>query len=381
MKKVTSYFVLVSLIFLIFPYITKAKTLNDYKNELKALQNKAATNAQAQENKKIEINDTNNKISDTQNQIQKAQDDIYKAQQDIAELNVKIKEKEEETKELIRFNQISSGENSYLEFLFGAKDMSDFIYRTSVVEQLSAHNKKVQKEMQDLIEQNKKKHEDLKELQVKLNDLTKKLKAELGKQISSLASIADDAIDIKDQISEIQGTIKTYEKLGCKPNQDISSCVDVPVGTGFSRPTKHGVITSSFGYRNTGIPGASRYHPAVDIGVSTGTPVYASAPGKVMYTGYNSLMGYYIRIDHNINGSKYNTVYQHLNSINCSTGQTVSKASLIAYSGSSGIGSGPHLHFGISRGSFSDYSSFVAKAVNPASLIYFPSGGWSTRAY
>lgn len=380
MLKKILYALLISLfVFMTFPTQSEAKTINDYKNDLKKLEEKAAANKEAQSNKKTEINDTNNKIEDTQNQIKQAEEDIKKAQEEIVRLNGEIEEKDKEIKELVRFNQISSGENSYLEFLFGASSITDFVYRASVVEQLSKYNDETINEMNDLIAQNEQAQVDLKNSQEELADLQEELKDKLEDQIDSLTEIAEDAIDIDTQIEEMKTTIETYEKLGCKPNQELSTCTDVPVATGFARPTSTGIVTSGFGYRNTGIAGASTYHSAIDIGVGVGTPVYSTAAGKVAYTGYNGSMGYYVRINHTVNGRNYNSVYMHNSSIAVRAGDTVTNTTIIAYSGNTGISSGPHLHFGIAYGHFTSYSSFTANAFDPRSVIYFPSGYWYSR--
>lgn len=379
MKKIIYLILALLILFIIFPTQSNAKTINDYKEDLRKLEEKAAANKEAQENKKTEINDTNNKITDTQNQIKQASEDIKKAQEEIVRLNEEIEDKDKEIKDLVRFNQVSSGENSYLEFIFGAKSLTDFVYRASIVEQLSKYNDETINEMNDLIDQNEQAQVDLKESQEELEKLQEDLKDQLETQVDSLTAIAEDAIDIDTQIEEMKTTIETYEKLGCKPNQELSTCTDVPIATGFARPTATGIVTSGFGYRNTGISGASTYHSAIDIGVGVGTPVYSTAAGKVVYTGYNGSMGYYVRINHTVNGRNYNSVYMHNSSIAVSPGQTVTNNTIIAYSGNTGISSGPHLHFGIAYGHFTSYSSFTSNAFDPRSVIYFPSGYWYSR--
>lgn len=115
-----------------------------------------------------------------------------------------------------------------------------------------------------------------------------------------------------------------------------------PTGS-FRWPTS-GRITSYFGYRNTGIRGASTNHKGIDISVSYGTPIYAADGGVVSFSGYKGAMGYVVIIDHQ-NGFK--TYYEHNSSLLVSTGQTVYKGQQIAKAGRSGVASGVHCHFGI----------------------------------
>ena len=117
-----------------------------------------------------------------------------------------------------------------------------------------------------------------------------------------------------------------------------------PSGT-FRWPTS-GRITSYFGYRNTGIRGASKNHQGIDIAVPYGTPIYAADGGTVTFSGYKGAMGYVVIIDH---GNGYVTYYEHNSSLLVSAGAHVYKGQQIAKAGRSGVASGVHCHFGIQR--------------------------------
>ena len=116
--------------------------------------------------------------------------------------------------------------------------------------------------------------------------------------------------------------------------------------TGSFRWPCSGRITSYFGYRNTGIRGATSNHKGIDIACARGTPIYAADGGRVIFSGYKGAMGYVVIIDHN-NG--YVTYYEHNGSLLASAGQTVYKGQQIAKAGRSGVASGVHCHFGIQR--------------------------------
>jgi murein DD-endopeptidase MepM/ murein hydrolase activator NlpD len=86
-------------------------------------------------------------------------------------------------------------------------------------------------------------------------------------------------------------------------------------------------------------------HQAIDVGLVTGTPVYASDTGTVTYAQWSPhCYGNLVVINH---GNGYETYYAHLDGFNVSPGQTVYQGSLIAWSGNTGCSSGPHLHFEI----------------------------------
>lgn len=118
-----------------------------------------------------------------------------------------------------------------------------------------------------------------------------------------------------------------------------------PTGS-FRWPTS-GVITSYFGYRDSPTAGASTNHGALDIANGYGTPIYAADGGTVIYSGWSGGYGYLIKIEHNNTG--FVTYYAHCNALYVSVGDHVYKGEHIAAMGSTGISTGPHLHFGMMK--------------------------------
>lgn len=104
----------------------------------------------------------------------------------------------------------------------------------------------------------------------------------------------------------------------------------------------NGQITSTFGYRNAPTAGASSYHQGLDIAVPANSDIAAADGGKVSSVGYDSARGYYVKIYH---GNGRYTTYAHLNGYYVQKGQAVGKGETIALAGSTGISTGPHLHF------------------------------------
>ena len=119
----------------------------------------------------------------------------------------------------------------------------------------------------------------------------------------------------------------------------------------------NGVITSRFGYRNTGIPGASTYHEGIDIANGKGTPIYASDGGTVTHSGWSGGYGYLVIIDH---GNGYQTYYGHNSALLVSVGDHVYKGQQIAKMGSTGVSSGSHCDFRIKyNGTFLNPLNFL----------------------
>ncbi|AWB09821.1 peptidase M23 family [Thermodesulfobium acidiphilum] len=105
-----------------------------------------------------------------------------------------------------------------------------------------------------------------------------------------------------------------------------------------------GPITSGFGWRIHPIFGTPEFHTGIDIGVPYGTPVRAADRGVVTYAGWEHGYGEIVTINH---GDGISTSYSHNSSIVVSVGQRVSQGQVIAYAGSTGWSTGPHVLFEI----------------------------------
>lgn len=105
-------------------------------------------------------------------------------------------------------------------------------------------------------------------------------------------------------------------------------------------------ITSSFGSREQPTEGASTYHKGIDIGAPSGSSVIAAASGTVITATYSVSAGNYIMLSH---GDGIYTVYMHCSKLFVAVGDEVSQGQQIALVGSTGISTGSHLHFGVSK--------------------------------
>ena len=122
----------------------------------------------------------------------------------------------------------------------------------------------------------------------------------------------------------------------------------VEVGTkappSYIKPISGGRLTSGFGPRSRPTKGASSYHRGIDWATPTGTAVYASCAGTVARAGWGSGYGYVVYINHE-DGRQ--TRYGHLSKVLVTVGQKVNQGEKIALSGSTGVSTGPHIHFEI----------------------------------
>lgn len=103
-----------------------------------------------------------------------------------------------------------------------------------------------------------------------------------------------------------------------------------------------GPVTSGFGGRTSPFGNGSESHRGVDIAIETGAPVVATADGRVLQSGPAGGYGNLVQIDH---GNGIVTLYGHNSQLAVKVGQTVKKGQVIAYAGSTGLSTGPHVHY------------------------------------
>ncbi len=108
-----------------------------------------------------------------------------------------------------------------------------------------------------------------------------------------------------------------------------------------------GWVGSGYGYRRDPFTGSRSLHPGLDIVAPTGTPVEATAAGRVVYAGWKSGWGRCVEIDH---GGGIRTFYAHCRTLKVSSSENVFRGDVIATVGSSGRSTGTHLHYGVLTG-------------------------------
>jgi murein DD-endopeptidase MepM/ murein hydrolase activator NlpD len=116
-------------------------------------------------------------------------------------------------------------------------------------------------------------------------------------------------------------------------------------------------LTSSFGTRQHPILGTLRAHNGVDLAATYGSPIIATASGVVGTAGWSGGYGLLVSLDH---GSGLQTRYGHMSRVSVTPGQQVQKGDVIGFVGSTGMSTGPHLHYEI---------RINGQAINPAAQL------------
>lgn len=350
MKKYSIILTVIVCTLFFIPNKVNAATLQDYINKLNAYQQEV-DNAQDKINQtEAQINKTKQEINSINEEMKQMVVEIEKMHKEIDQYNQEIKDKSLQTKQLFQYLQVSEGENVYLEYIFGANNITDLIYRMSIVEQLTDYNEKTIKQLEEMIEQNKKREKELKKKEVELEQK----KVTLSNKISSLEgekiSINAGAISSREQLKIYQDTVASYKKLGCKPTDVIGvDCARQAALAGWYRPTRTGYITGYMGYRDISIAGNS-FHMGMDLGSynKRNEKIYPIATGKIQKIykdSYGAKMVLIYHYDANT-GKNYSSLYVHLSewSPNIYEGQTITPDQYIGYMGDTGFAFGVHLH-------------------------------------
>ena len=385
------------------------KQINQLKKEKEEIKDKIAEVKDQYEENENEIADIISRKNVIDQEIQLLYTQIQNMNQQLAAYNVLIADKQdeldvaedrydrlnEENKMRIRTME-EEGELSYWEVLFKANSFSDLLDRLNIVEEIAASDNRRLQELSEaadvvVVAQNelvdekaemelareeldvaeaelaaKREEADalLQELLTKADDLTA-LEEEFERQEAEfLEEIArkEEEFDAAKQ-AEWEAYMATYVPPTTAPpkvptNNSTSSnsgsgntstnqggSVGTSGGGGWVRPCSYTSITSPFGNRVSPTTGASTYHQGVDLDTGTGWPVVAARAGTVTVAGWGKAAGNYVQINHH---DGFSSIYMHLSSIGVSAGQHVSAGQYIGATGSTGVSTGDHLHFGIS---------------------------------
>ena len=391
-RKIISILLIMILVMITFIPTVKA-TLESDKKEIQDKVNEANNQKNQVSNEK---KTTLGEISDLEDSITKYENELTTLKANISKLEKQIKTKTEEMeklqKEYDRKRQLledrlvaiyEEGEISFLDVLLSSENIWDYISMNSRIQEMTEATNKQMDELEGQRQTVEKAKNELQESKTKLDNDKKSVEAK-QKQLAVVKQSKQAKVDnLSAKEKEIQKNLDAYykeireidEKIRAAANQasgiyngSFSGRLGWPLS---SNSYGYNIITSGFGSRDIPVAGATSDHRGIDIGVGMKTPVYASADGYVISVERTSARGIYVLIKH---ANDLYTRYQHLNNSVVSEGQYVTRAQLIAYSGNTGIGSGPHLHFEVLRTHYymTEISPLYCGLLDkPSNLIYW----------
>jgi murein DD-endopeptidase MepM/ murein hydrolase activator NlpD len=240
-----------------------------------------------------------------------------------------------------------------MEVLAQAKNFSDFINRFELVGFFVRRDMAVlgllDQKCNDINQQKQilnMRHEDLQREKERIDQLKlahaatrSQLRGTMNMKEAELAKIQnnrkalEEALDALERTSrEMESRIRDYQENRSGP----------ALGTGRLAWPCSGRITSPFGWRFHPVLHKQKFHSGIDISAGMGTPVCAADSGVVIVSGWNGGYGKMVVIDH---GNRISTLYGHNSVLRVNVGDRVTQGQVIALSGSTGLSTGPHVHF------------------------------------
>ena len=418
MAGIMAAIMLLSLILSLIPTKVQAASSSEIKKQIAELKNQKKELESQMKDVKNQVKENDNEISSMVAQKNAIDQEIFILYQEIENIDQQIAayalliadkqdeldnaqahldELSEKNKERIRAMEEDGG-ITYWSVLFKASNFSDLLDRLSMIDEIAAADRRRLQEMheaaeevsvaQDALEVEKQELQVVKDEMDAAQAVLDEKRAEADALLTELVAKGFELEEMYEKmeeeetafLKEIAAKEKEYTEAKRREwIQYMSTYVTVPPATqegsggggttssgggsssgGSSKwlvPCAYTMVTSRFGGRDAPTAGASTYHEGVDLGAPEGTPIYASRTGTVTTASYGSAAGYYVKLNH---GDGFSSIYMHMTRYTVRSGQAVSAGQVIGYVGSTGVSTGPHLHFGI---------SYNGSYVNPANYV------------
>ena len=271
------------------------------------------------------------------------------------------------------------GSLTYWQVIFEANSFTDLLDRLNMMEEIAASDQQRLQEMREAAEEVAAAKEEmengkaeLEDTRIQLDETQTSLEEKRAESDEILRKLVEKQAEFQAMLDESEAAqdelmqeiaAKEKELEDAKYEERLAQLAlageNPPSDATWVTPVSGYTLTSAFGMRLHPVLGYYRMHNGIDMACPQGTPIYATRAGKVTTASYQAGgAGYYVSINH-LDG--FSSIYMHMTHYVVSAGQTVSQGQLIGYVGSTGISTGPHLHFGI---------SYAGTYVNPLAYIY-----------
>ncbi|MBI3922021.1 MAG: peptidoglycan DD-metalloendopeptidase family protein [Armatimonadetes bacterium] len=331
--------------------VEKKQKAKDVRKKLRVLKKKEkAISSQVQETQqhlqhaRKEYADTSQKLQQTRSQLVRTQDALKQAQIRLARHNESLGDR------LVSIYR--NGSLTYVEILLDSQSFSDVVKRTylfrKIVENDLSLLRGIREEKDQIVEKKNTLQSQHERVQA-LNEDAEEKKAEIGAKADEerqlLFKVRHERAAYEQWVRELEQSSNEIADMIRRLTASRAGGYLTPWKGGFIRPVS-GSVSSSFGYRRHPIFKVRRLHTGVDLSAAYGTIVKAAGGGRCIFAGWKRAYGQTVVVDH---GGGLATVYGHCSALMVSSGSRVTQGQSIARVGSTGISTGPHLHFEVRR--------------------------------
>lgn len=388
------------------------KKKEDLEKRLEELEKEKGDILQYIEQLDIELNDLSTEIEELNLEIEEVSANLDQTKLDLEEAKETEADQYATMKKRIQYIY-ENGDTNYFEILLNSENLADMLNQMEYIEKIAEYDNKLlvkyqttkdtiadmTVQLENELDQLNVLNEELQINQSTLETLIENKQVELAKYDASINETEIMSLSYNQQIQEQEDLIedllekerlrveeeerkrkeeeerkrkeeeeKKKQEQQQQQQQQQGSSNNGSSNNSSSNVSKEGFmwpvpssnrITSYFGYRGQPTSGASTYHKGIDIGAASGSDILAAKSGTVVTSSYNVAAGNYIMISH---GDGVYTVYMHCSKLLASVGDYVNRGEVIAKVGSTGVSTGPHLHFGVSvNGSYVDPLDYVGQ--------------------
>lgn len=332
--------------------------INDLEGEKDNLQGQMDDIRDQQKDVKADISQTTNEIRVLDNKIQAREGEIDELETRIRGLMTQIEYKKADLSETEQnyadymelFNKrlramYMNSDMDYMELVLTAQSISELAVRLDMVSYIAENDKQLLEDLNNtqILIRHQKYELEMAEQEMRAK---KQTVVDARKELLADADQKQGMVNkLKDQYEGLSKLMKDIEAQEKAVNDEIKRLQMERdyVGGELAWPAPgYYRVTSKFGNRFHPTLKRWKLHTGVDLGVPSGSKIVAANTGVVLLAKYNVAYGNYVVIDH---GGGISTLYAHNKKLLVTPGQSVERGQVIAYSGSTGYSTGPHLHF------------------------------------
>ena len=300
------------------------------------------------------LNRAENELRKSEAKIQHLQRNISYLSQDIQKKQIQLYKHQQKLEQRLVEYYKQGGRGSFLAVFLGVTDAFTVLSRSYYMKQVLEEDKALFDEIKRekvILEQQKAELEREKQkaliLKQQQEENKRQIEIEKAKRSAILKNIESERIEYERALEELERNSREIEQmlLALEKTPEGQKRLAHPWRGGFIYPVR-GPITSGFGMRTHPIYHITKMHTGIDISAHSGTPIKAAAGGEVVFAGWWGGYGNVVIIDH---GGGISTLYAHCSAIYVRKGQSVSQGEVIAAVGSTGLSTGPHLHFEVRK--------------------------------